>query len=139
MIAKSKLQSYVSKLKSDNDMWGFNCWMTTSLLEGWKSTSDIHWMDSDEIIELLEEHTSPIDESQLKYGDILVYYGQEDYFVGTHLLHTAFYVGDGYVMHKPGSMPIERASTDRVLDIYNGTEYVEYVRPVKPSRVVPVD
>lgn len=87
-----------------------NCWGATMYVLGiWDS---YWWVQREEMVPELEK-LPVIAESELRPGDIVVW--------RSHWLeHTAIYVGDGKVWHKPGGW---RAAIDRIEDITEDNGY----------------
>lgn len=138
MIDKRNLTRFVRQLRTNNQ-WYFNCWCFTALLEQWESNT--RWFDREDMKEYLEEKTVPVNYADLRYGDILVYYiDSEDYDNDgcddeEILTHTAFYIGKGIAIHKPGQFPIERIEVDDIPEQYPTYGRLSMcVRPIESVR-----
>lgn len=125
MIPKSKVATFVKDLTSRNRAYSFNCWGFTAILQGWSKSA--RWLDEDEIEDMLEEKTAPIDDENLQFGDVLVY---RDYNYGI-ITHTAVYIGGGIAIHKPGKFPVEKIAVDKITRKYECYGNLDYcARPL---------
>lgn len=123
MLTKSNLHGMVNELRQEN-YYKFNCWCFTSVLIGFDDS--IFWYDENEMEDILGGRCESISFEDLEFGDILIY--RDDY--GT-LTHTAVYLGNGRVVHKPGSWPIEYTGVHKLLrDIPSYGHLAECARPI---------
>jgi cell wall-associated NlpC family hydrolase len=110
MLDRDTLDKKVKALSS-RDTYTFNCWGFTASVLDLKSKA--YWMDESEMEELLEENFHEVSRKDARLGDVVVYrdrYGD--------LTHTAIFTGNGYVVHKPGNLSLERRSLSDVHRAY---------------------
>jgi hypothetical protein len=102
----------------------YNCWGFTATMLNW--ISELKWLDSDEMEELLDSYSKPIDPEDVQDGDIAVYRRKN-----SKLDHTALVISakDELLIHKPGSGEIETQNFDGTLgEAYYG-DISEFRRP----------
>lgn len=124
------LADKVQKINSSNETYRFNCWGYTAHLLGWDKRA--HWLDHEDIDRLLDEKTTRIAKKNLAFGDVIVYEAEDSYYGGIVTTHTAVYIGNGKVTHKPGRFDIETIPLADVLKRY-GHYYGKvayYARPL---------
>jgi len=96
----------------------FNCWGAT--LYCLNMDSELLWIDKEEMTEFLDIHTKEIDDApNLKVGDILAMYRDDDHYYGSGLCHTAVYLGNGKYFHKKGGGISEITDEIGILDSYH--------------------
>lgn len=85
-----------------------NCWGFTAAAI--RAEQRLEWLWPDRIIRHLRERTEFVNVPDV--GDIIAYWDKEPWDVHHNdapfrILHTALYIGDNKVLHKPGPLPVE--------------------------------
>lgn len=111
------------------DRFSYNCWGFVSHTLKW--TDSLYWLHREEMEVLLSSNTFMVDPNKINAGDIVGYY-QEGL-----LLHTALYIQDGNIIHKPGTYELEINSIDETIaneDYYPDTDEVIFFRSISQEK-----
>jgi hypothetical protein len=110
-----------------NAEFDYNCWGFVAYLNGWEECAEWLWVQ--DILALLESNTVKLrGTAPALPGDILVYYGIPDYGGSEEITHTAVYLGDGKIIHKPGALPVEVMDMQDVAEEYEMYGHIKEVR-----------
>lgn len=109
----------IEKSNAGVEIHRFNCWSFTSFLMGWMTK--VEWMNESTILHLLKEHARQVD--NLQPGDIIGFFyywdTDDDPSPFSHgISHTAVYLGDNQILHKPGGLPIAIDDLQKATDYY---------------------
>jgi hypothetical protein len=119
------LNSQAEKQVFSKDQENFNCWGFTSFMQGW--TNKLRWINREEMEDLLEANSHPIDPNELVPGDIAVY--EDD----NCLEHTAIVTNplDYELIHKPGGCKLELQNFENTLGEVSYGKITQFRRSYK--------
>lgn len=101
----------------------FNCWGFTLFMHG--ELPEPKWVDDARMMQYLRQ-LPQVQYGELQPGDIIAYFEE----VGRHrefLIHTAIYLSDDVIVHKPGMRKLEISHAFK--NCYAGNATIRYYRP----------